>query len=60
MRCSDEGKERLLSGNKGEGAAFMKEISEFYGHFSQRGLDESNEIIEAIYSNKYKVCFNNY
>jgi len=46
----DEGKERLLSGNKGEGAVFMEEISEFFGHFCQRGLDESNKIIEAIYS----------
>ena len=48
----NEGKERLLSGNKGEGVAFMEEISEFFGHFCQSGLDESNKIIEAIYSKK--------
>jgi prephenate dehydrogenase len=48
----NEGKERLLSGNKGEGAAFMEEISKFYGNFCQHGLDESNKIIEAIYSKR--------
>ena len=48
----NEGKERLLLGNKGEGVAFMEEISEFFGHFSQHGLDESNEIIEVMYSKK--------
>ncbi len=46
----NEGKKRLLSGNKGEGAVFMEEISDFFGPFRQRGLDESNKIIEAIYS----------
>ncbi len=46
----NEGKERLLSGNKGEGAVFMEEISRFFDHFCQRGLDESNKIIEAVYS----------
>ena len=48
----NEGKERLLSGKKGEGVAFMEEIKEFFGHFCQSGLDESNKIIEAIYSKK--------
>ena len=48
----NEGKERLLSGNKGEGAAFMEEISDFFGPFCQRGLDESNRIIKAVYSKK--------
>ena len=48
----NEGEEKLLSGNKGEGAAFMEEISEFFGHICQRGLDESNKIIEAVYSKK--------
>jgi len=48
----DEGKERLLSGNKGEGAAFMEEIRNLFGSFCQHGLDESNKIIEAIYSKK--------
>ena len=48
----NEGKERLLSGNKGEGVAFMEEIGKFYGNFCQHGLDESNKIIEAVYSNK--------
>jgi len=48
----NEGKERLLSGSKGEGAAFMEEIGNFYGDFCQRGLDESNKIIAAIYKKK--------
>ncbi len=48
----NEGKERLLSGNKGEGAAFMEEISDFFDPFCQRGLDESNRIIKAVYSKK--------
>ncbi|NNK85054.1 MAG: hypothetical protein HKO91_05830, partial [Desulfobacterales bacterium] len=47
-----EGKQRLLSGNKGEGAEFIEEISKFFDHFCQRGLDESNKIMEAIYSTK--------
>ena len=48
----NEGKERLLSDNKGEGAAFMEEIRNFFDSFCQRGFDESNEIIEAIYSKR--------
>ncbi len=48
----DEGKERLLSGNKGEGTAFMEEIRNFFDSFCQRGFNESNEIIEAIYSKR--------
>jgi prephenate dehydrogenase len=48
----NEGKQRLLSGSKGEGAAYMEEISEFFGNFCQQGLDESNKIIEAAYSNE--------
>jgi len=48
----NEGEERLLSGSKGEGAAFMEEIGNFYGDFCQRGLDESNKIIEAVYLKK--------
>jgi len=48
----NEAKQRLLSGNKGEGTVFMEEISQFFDHFSQRGLDESNKIIDAIYSKK--------
>jgi prephenate dehydrogenase len=48
----NEGKKRLLSGSKGEGAAFMEEIGKFYSDFRQHGLDESNKIIEAVYSNK--------
>ena len=48
----NEGKQRLLSGNKGEGASFMEEICQFFDHFSPHGLDESNKIIEAIYSKK--------
>jgi len=48
----NEGKEMLLSGNKDKGVAFLGEIGKFYGDFCQRGLDESNKIIEAVYSNK--------
>ncbi|MDY6792802.1 MAG: prephenate dehydrogenase/arogenate dehydrogenase family protein [Thermodesulfobacteriota bacterium] len=48
----NEGKQRLLSGNKGEGASFMEEISQFFDHFCQHGLDESNKIIDAIYLKK--------
>ncbi|OQY11457.1 MAG: hypothetical protein B6I30_06770 [Desulfobacteraceae bacterium 4572_187] len=46
----NEGEERLLSGNKGVGAAFMEEICNFFGPFCQHSLDESNKIIESIYS----------
>jgi len=45
-----EGKERLISGKKGEGALFMKEIRDFFGQLCKQGLDESNKIIEAVYS----------
>ena len=48
----NEGRQNLLSGNKGQGAAFMEEISHFFDHFCQRGLDESNKIIEAVYAKK--------
>ena len=47
----DETINHLFSGDNQDGSHFLEKIKEFVGDFCETGLNESNEIINSIYSN---------
>ena len=51
MSAVDEAKESLLSGQEAGAVAFLDDIRSFLGDFCQDGLDESNKILNSLYSN---------
>ena len=50
MSAIEEGKESLLSGQEEDKIAYLENIRGFLGDFCQHGLNESNKIINDLYS----------
>ncbi len=50
MSAMEEGKESLLSGREEDKTAYLENIRGFLGDFCRHGLNESNKIINEIYT----------
>ncbi|NJL59768.1 MAG: prephenate dehydrogenase/arogenate dehydrogenase family protein [Desulfobacteraceae bacterium] len=51
LSALEESREKLLSGQLGNGTEFLTEIRSFLGNFCEQGLNESNEFLNAFYLN---------
>jgi len=52
LSAMDEAKECLLSGQDENAISFMENIRDFLGDYCRDGLEESNKILTALYSEK--------